>query len=122
MPRFAVQFEEVTYLDDRTELNAALDAGEAETLTEKLLSQKKKFFPAGILGVSEAYITEDDAQGDSDIKCFICIKLIIEATTQEAAEATQAPTELLSAIADDFGHSWSFEENWQPNTGCTERA
>jgi len=57
----------------------------------------------GVAGVSGGHITEDDAQGGSDVKVFASVALLVEAINEDDAESFNPPAKLLTYLADVMG-------------------
>ena len=98
MPLFNVVFEVAGFADD-----ADIDGRE---MTEQEMfgftaqSRSENLFPANVQAIAKAYMCVDDAQGDSDIRCFANITLVVSADSARAAEKMVMPLGLLTQLVD----------------------
>lgn len=97
--KFKVTFEATGFTNDREMLSESGSFLESVALgiTEGLRSSGK--LPYNVLGVADGYISEDDAQGDTDIHVFVGVVLLVEAATEAAAESFAPPEEMLNWLA-----------------------
>jgi len=89
---------------------------EAKGFTETSLAEGT--FPKNVLAVLGGHISEDDAQGKSDIHVFVCIDLLVEAESEGKADRMTPPEDLLTKISDLMSsgfdldlesHSWEVQ-------------
>lgn len=116
----AYQFEAIAYAATRSEaarvdaLSSALDpqCSSFGRFTE-LAAQFAAF---GITGLEEVYATEDDEQGDEDVKMFVCVRVCGNLTV--ALEENEAPpaalAELLAELAQAVCQTPEGEDLLQP--------
>lgn len=98
MPLFNVVFEVAGFADD-----ADIDSREMteqEMLGFTAQSRSENLFPANAQAIAKAYMSVDDAQGDSDIRCFANITLVVSADSARAAEKMVMPLGLLTQLVD----------------------
>lgn len=105
MARFNVTFESSGYTQDKSILDATCSEQEAQGFNET--DKAEGDFPAGIIAVVKGYITPDDGQGDSDIRVFASVTLLIEADSEAKAEAMDPPEDLLTKVADMMGKDFT---------------
>lgn len=101
MPRFHVTYEATGFTNDPSILDATCSPMAAEGFTE--VAQREGTLPQGVLGVVEGYIAPDDDQGDTDIRVFASVTLLIDARSAQAAERMPPPEGILTRVADMMG-------------------
>lgn len=105
--QFEVTFESTGFTNSKSILDATCSEQEAKAINEAIAATGG--FPAGIVGVVRGYITPDDGQGSRDIKVFASVTLLVEAASEDAAEAIEAPETVLTKVTDLMGRDKSGE-------------
>lgn len=72
----AYQFEAIGFVPSRADLDRLGGEHESRMAQSLFAAFASRFAVFGFTGLEEAYITEDDGQGDTDIKFFVCIRVI----------------------------------------------
>lgn len=113
MPHYEVQFEDVGFASSLKLADAEITHFEAKGFTEQ--SVKDGSFPAGVLAVCGGNVSADEGR-----KVFVCVRLLIEADSDVAAEQFRPPVLLLNALSDMMigsvpGESIELEGNWGVN-------
>lgn len=119
--QFKLSFEAAGFTNDRALLECEFSQNEAQGFTEASLAEGT--FPAGVLAVIGGHITEDDGQGKSDIRVFVRIDLLVEASSEVDAKNMAPDEDLLTRIADliavDYdldldAHEWAVTDVAEP--------
>lgn len=114
--RFAVTFEAWGLTDTRAICELEFTREEGIGFSETSIAEK--LFPKDVLAVVRGNISEDRAQGNSRIKVFISITLIIAANNETHAYAFCPPRELLTKVSDamtsmhDGGNRLELDGDW----------
>lgn len=116
MPYFEVTYEDVGFTGDDTQ-GCELDEHFLARYSE--MKVRESGLPSHVLAISEAYVTEDDAQSGKALKkMFISVTLVLEAESEAAVYGFTTPENILSEIAShalkagpqavgiDFEDSW----------------
>lgn len=111
MPHFEVTFVSTGFTDNREIVDEELTESFCGGYNDQ--SIKEGLFPPGIIGVVSARISEDDAQGDSDIKVFVSVTLTIQAGDKEAAESFEPPVDLLTKLSDAMSSDVDLDGEWE---------
>ena len=111
MPYFEVAFEDVGFTNSPRSSENALSLNQAHQL--KVEERHERLLPKGFITLIEAYSTPDDAQGSRNIKVFTPVRLLVEAASEEEAEAMEPPTQFLDKVVGRFANDISLEGNWE---------
>ncbi len=115
--QFKVTFEATGFTNSKGLVGQTCTEHEAKGFTEVSLAEET--FPKNVLAVLGGRIAEDDEQGAKDIHVFVCVDLLVEANSGEAAERLAPPEDLLTKISDLMSsgfdldleaHSWEVTE------------
>jgi len=94
--RFQVTFEDVGFTDDRALKDAALSEDEVKKFNKKAF--KARLFKRPVIELLGAHFAEDDDQGKRDIKVFLSVDLLLEASYIEHAENAAPPESVLAEV------------------------
>lgn len=109
---FKVSYEATGFTNNGKLVGRALDEPQTAQLNAATL-------PANVISVIGGYITDDDDQGKTDIHLFVHVDILVEANSEEEADAMEPPSEFLGQIADLMSggkdldldvHSWETTE------------
>ena len=116
MPLFEVTFDDVGFGCGKDALEE-LTPEQIAALNSKQLA--KEPFPEGIEGILGATLSVDDsvhaggADEDGDVKCFVSVRLLVEAEDADDAEGIDAPSGLLTMVAEELDPVVDIEGNWE---------
>jgi hypothetical protein len=98
-PVEAYQFEAIGYLSQRADFDRLLDSPASDDLAKSLFAAlAAQFAEQGFTGLEEVYVTEDDEQRDTDIKCFVCVRLLGRSDIIENEVPPQALADLMAGL------------------------
>lgn len=114
----AFQFEAIGFVNDRKDfkrLESTTSDDKAKSLFATFAKQFAKF---GFTGLEEVYLTEDDGQGKSDIKCFVCVRLVGISDLDENEAPSPELADLMSSLGEAVccaanGTAMLQPENWE---------
>jgi hypothetical protein len=103
MPVQAYQFEAIAYAATRADfarLEALSSVPDPQfSAMGAFAALEQQFAAFGFTGLEEAYVTEDDEQGDTDIKLFVCVRVRGRSNIVENEVPAPALAQLLAAVA-----------------------
>lgn len=114
----AFQFEAIGFVNKRKDFKR-LESVPSDDIAKKLFATiATKFAKHGFTGLEEAYLTEDDGQGKSDIKCFVCVRLVGISDLDENEEPSPKLAELMTSLSEAVccasDGTWVLQpENWE---------
>lgn len=95
----AYQFEAIGFLKQRSDFER-LESKTSDAMAQSLFAAiAPKLAEFGFIGLEEAYVTEDDEQRDSDIKCFVCVRLLGHSNIEENDVPPQALADMMAGIS-----------------------
>ena len=95
----AYQFEAIGFLKQRSDFER-LKAETSDAMAQSLFAAiAPKLAEFGFTALEEAYVTEDDGQGDSDVKCFVCVRLLGHSTIEENDVPPQELADMMAGIS-----------------------
>lgn len=107
------QFDSIIFVEDRTAFNRLLKSGKSGARAFKRMAEQ--FALQGIHQLDSIYLSEDDEQSNSDIKVFVCARLIGQ-LRPELSENDMAPAmlvPLLDSLAECVCGDDYAPENWE---------
>jgi hypothetical protein len=96
--RFKVSYEATGFTNSKDLLDRTFTEQEAIGFSE--VSLQEGTLPTNVLAVLGGHVSADDGQGEKDIHVFVCVDLLVEASSEDAAERMAPPKELLTRISD----------------------
>lgn len=117
-PAKVYQFEGIGWLEKRADIEA-LDSDDSEAQAQKLFAAiAAKFAAYGFTALVKAYVTEDDEQGDTEVKHFVVVALLGHSDIAVNESASRALSNLLTEVSAatccDSSHSWLLNpEDWE---------
>lgn len=95
---FKVTFEASGLTNSKELVGQECSGYEAQGFTEVALAESA--FPKNVLAVLGGHITDDDNQGATDIHVFVCVDLLLEVDSENAAKRMVPPFDILNKISD----------------------
>lgn len=95
----AYQFEAIGFLKQRSDFER-LESKTSDAMAQSLFAAiAPKLTEFGFTALDDAYVTEDDEQGSSDIKCFVCVRLLGHSTIEENDVPPQELADMMAGIS-----------------------
>lgn len=94
----AYQFEAIGFLKRRSDLQR-LESDTLAMAPHLFAAVAPKLAEFGFTALEEVYITEDDEQGDSNIKFFVCVRLLGHSTIEENDVPPQELADMMAGIS-----------------------
>jgi hypothetical protein len=115
MPKYKVTFEATGVTNSRAVSACELGPADLEKATAQFL--KEATAPQWVMGVVDAHVSEDDAQGQADIKCFACVSLVVSGDSRADIERRAPPVALLDRVVGEMLTACgeldlNLEDNW----------
>jgi hypothetical protein len=116
----AYQFEAIGFIDNREDFKRLEeDTEDADAVAQRLFAPLAAQFAAhGFTGLEAIHISEDDEQGDEEIKFFVCVRLLghsdIEENETPPAELGDLMGQLGAAVCCVADGTWMLHpEDWE---------